>query len=104
MAWTQNQKDAFEAKRTLDKAQTAILNALKLPWPALYVEPPKKEISSADGHKLTRRQTDNGVRALVLVCNLRGGSTGDIQLYDLLDKYLRDPEARAEINRVVGGS
>jgi ferric-dicitrate binding protein FerR (iron transport regulator) len=101
MALTQNQKDAFEAKRTLDKAQTAILNALKLAWPALYAEPPKKEISSGSRRKLTRRQTDAGVRALMLACNLAGGSTGDIQLYDLLDKYLRDPEARQEINRVV---
>jgi len=101
MALTQNQKDAAQAKRDLAKAQTAILKAIEFAWPALYVDPPKTEVGSNDGHKLSRRQTDNGVRALMLACNLTGGSVGPIQLYDLMAVYFQDPEARAEINRVV---
>ena len=101
VALTQDQKDAAQVKRNLDRAQTAVLNALKLAWPDSYVEPPKREISSGDGRRLTRRQTDNGVRLLMLVCNLAGESADNIPLYDLLDRYLRDPKAREEINRVV---
>jgi len=39
--------------------------------------------------------------ALVLECNLSGGSIGDMDLYKLVRCYLHSEEARAEINAIV---
>jgi transcriptional regulator with XRE-family HTH domain len=35
------------------------------------------------------------------VLNIRSGSSGDFQLYDLLQKYFNDEIARKEINKIV---
>lgn len=69
---------------------------------ASYVEPPKQVVTSAAYNTLNRHQIDQGVIALVHACNLSGGSMGDMNLYKLMRTYLRSPDARAEINGVVG--
>ncbi|WP_449412068.1 hypothetical protein [Pandoraea soli] len=88
-------------KRAIEQAQAMILKGIKRGWPEFYVEPPAQELTSGACHNLTRQQIDNGVRALVLTCNLSGGSAGDVQLYELLQTYLRNPAARHELNDVV---
>ncbi|WAL81855.1 hypothetical protein OYT13_18805 [Pandoraea sp. XJJ-1] len=88
-------------KRAIEQAQAMILNGIKRGWPEFYVEPPAKEVTATQFASLSDRQIDNAVRALVLACNLSGGSTGNVQLYELLRTYLHNPLARVKINDVV---
>ncbi|NHZ38584.1 hypothetical protein F1609_00160 [Massilia sp. CCM 8693] len=67
-----------------------------------YVKEPKKVISSGNYADLSREQIDQGVVALVVHCNLSGGSILDMNLYRLIRTYLWSPQARSEINAVVG--
>lgn len=99
--FSQELKEEAKAKRDIAEAQQGIWDAVKKGWPEFFVEPPLQELTSGTCHKLTQQQIDNGVRALVLACNLSGGSVGDVQLYDLLNVYLRDCETARGINEVV---
>ena len=38
---------------------------------------------------------------MVLACNLRGGSTGDMNIYELMQAYFWDQDARERINEIV---
>lgn len=83
-------------------AQAIISDALKIfrgsGW---FVKQNKKSVCSDSYDKLSREQLDQGVVALVLECNLSGGSVIDMDLYKLIRTYLWSPEARTEINGVV---
>lgn len=50
---------------------------------------------------LTVSAINKSVVAIVLFLELSGGSTGDIDLYALLQTYLLDPSKRAEINQIL---
>lgn len=101
MYYVDEQKDEAYAKRNISTAQWAIWDAVKKGWPEFFVEPPLQELVSGTCHALTRQQVDMGVKALVLACNLSGGSAGDVQLYELLQTYLQNHEARQHINSIV---
>ncbi|PWF44005.1 hypothetical protein [Massilia glaciei] len=66
-----------------------------------YVAPPNETVTCGSYRMLDRFQCDQGVVALVLACNLSGGSVNDVDLYKLVRTYLWDECARAEINAVV---
>ncbi|SKC49147.1 hypothetical protein [Paraburkholderia hospita] len=99
--FSQERKEHAKAKRAIDEAQLDIWDAVKKGWPEFYVEPPSQELTSGTCDSLTREQIDMGVKALVLSCNLSGGSAGDVQLYELLQTYLQNPDARQKLNSVV---
>jgi hypothetical protein len=92
----------IKAKANYAYAQEKLWKAVELAYPAFPVSPPKKDVMFDECHKLSRVQVDTGVRAFVMACNLYGGSMGDVQLYRLLNAYLRDPAMRAHVNEVVG--
>jgi hypothetical protein len=83
-------------------AQAIIADAMKIFRGPSYVKQSKKMIGTNAYDKLTNEQLDQGVVALVLHCNLTGGSVSDMNLYKLLRTYLQSSDARTEINGVVG--
>jgi hypothetical protein len=87
-------------KQVKNIAKAEINKALRLFRPS-YVEQHVDGVDHASYKKLSRDQIDQGVIALVLECNLSGGSVMDMDLYKLFRTYLWSPEARAEINAVV---
>jgi len=93
-----------QAKRNIAQAKRKILSALETTWPDFYQDPPGEEVSSDSCRKLSHLQIGMGVRAMVLACNLRGGSTGDVDIYRLMQAYLWDWDARQKINEIVGKS
>lgn len=99
--FSQEFKEHAKAKRDIAEAQLDIWDALRKGWPEFFANPPSQELTSGTCHKLTRQQVDMGVRAFVLACNLSGGSVGDVQLYELLQTYLQNPEERQKLNSVV---
>ena len=66
-----------------------------------FIEPPAERVGFDEYHRLSRFQIDQGVVALVHVCNLTGGSVGDVNIYKLMRVYLLDADARAAINAIV---
>lgn len=91
-----------QAKRNLAQAQQEILAALRLAWPSFYEDPPKKELNSMQCAQMSTRQIDNGVRAFMLACNLAGASAGNFfNLYELMQVYIRDLDAREAMNEVI---
>lgn len=52
--------------------------------------------------KITQESLAAGVLAFAVITNIQGGSVADVWLYSLLNKYLREPEKRAEINKFIG--
>ena len=51
--------------------------------------------------ELTISGIDSGVVALLLINNMSGGSVGDVDLYELLHKYLLNKTARKQINQIL---
>lgn len=96
--------DHIKAKANYASAQEKLWKAVEQAYPIFAVTPPKKEVMFDECHKLSRVQIDTGVRAFAMACNLYGGSMGDVQLYRLLNAYLRDPAMRGRINEVVSES
>ncbi|WP_149137295.1 hypothetical protein [Cupriavidus campinensis] len=93
-----------EAKRNIAQAKRKVLSALETAWPNFYQDPPAEEVSSDSCRKLSHLQIGMGVRAMALACNLHGGSTGDVDIYRLMQAYLWDRDARQQINEIVGKS
>ncbi|MGO4575023.1 hypothetical protein AB4Z48_03125 [Cupriavidus sp. 2TAF22] len=93
-----------QKKRDIAQAQLKILAAVQSAWPSFYEEPMREDVSSASCKKLSHLQIGMGVRALVLACNLRGGSTGDVDIYRLMQAYFWDQDARQRINQIVEAS
>jgi hypothetical protein len=83
-------------------AREIIADAMKIFRGPSYVEQSKKVVSSGNYSDLSREQIDQGVVALVVHANLSGGSILDMNLYRLIRTYLWNPQARSEINAVVG--
>lgn len=50
---------------------------------------------------LTRKGIDAGVLSLVLLNNMAGGSSSDVDLYSLLHRYLLDRNIRKLINDII---
>ncbi|ASV99009.1 hypothetical protein [Paraburkholderia aromaticivorans] len=94
----------IKAKANYAYAQEKLWKAVEQAYPIFAVTPPKKEVMFDECHKLSRVQIDTGVRAFAMACNLYGGSMGEVQLYRLLQIYLKDPAARARINEVIDES
>lgn len=67
-----------------------------------YVKQSEKVVSYGNYNELSREQSDQGVVALVVHCNLSGGSVAEMNLYKLIRTYLWSGHARSEINAVVG--
>lgn len=62
----------------------------------------KDRIPAANYHKeLTTNGIDSGIVALLLINNMSGGSAGDVDLYNLLHKYLLNKTARKQINQIL---
>ena len=62
----------------------------------------EERISADEMHeKLTGAGIDMGVSALVLINNMAGGSRGDVDLYQLLHRYLFNLDDRKEINGII---
>ncbi len=51
--------------------------------------------------ELTRRGIDAGVTALVLINNMSGGSVDNVDLYQLLQRYLLNKDDRKQINLII---
>jgi hypothetical protein len=64
---------------------------------------PIEVLNSGRYGELSHQQIRIAVVAMLLVCNLSAGSAGDIDLYKVLNLYLKDPSTRAEINAVLKG-
>jgi hypothetical protein len=60
------------------------------------------EYDSGNVYTLSQREIDEGVVAMLLQCGISHGSAADIDLYRLVGVYLRDLDARREINAVFG--
>ncbi|WP_137910659.1 hypothetical protein [Ralstonia sp. 3PA37C10] len=101
MATLTPSQEHAQKKRDIAQAQQEIQAAVQRAWPCFYEKPMKKEVGSGSCHKLSHLQIGMGVRALALACNLQGGSTGDIDLYQLLRAYFWDQNARERINGIV---
>ncbi|CAJ0698007.1 hypothetical protein [Ralstonia mannitolilytica] len=104
MATLTPSQEHAQKKRDIAQAQQEIQAAVQRTWPCFYEKPMKNEVGSDSCHKLSHLQIGMGVRALSLVCNLRGGSTGDIDLYQLIRAYFWDQDARRRINEIVAAS
>lgn len=102
-ALTPSQEHA-QKKRDIAQAQQEIQAAVQMAWPSFYEEPMKEEVGSDSCHKLSHLQIGMGVRAMALACNLRGGSTGDVNIYELMQAYFWDQDARQRINEIVEAS
>lgn len=89
-------------QRNKKAAREIIADAMKLFRGPSCVKQPKKVISSGNYADLSREQIDQGVVSFVVHCNLSGGSVDDMNLYRLIRTYLWNPQARTEINAVVG--
>lgn len=62
----------------------------------------KDRIPGAKYHEeLTTNGIDSGVVALLLINNMSGGSVGDVDLYELLHKYLLNKNVRKQINQII---
>ncbi len=62
----------------------------------------RDRIPAAKYHEeLTTNGIDSGVVALLLINNMSGGSVGDVDLYELLHKYLLNRSARKQINQIM---
>jgi hypothetical protein len=83
------------------KTQETMAVAMKKFRGESYVTQSAKRIYSDEYDRLSQLQMDQGVVALVLECNLSGGSVGNVDLYKLVRAYLQNPAARNEINAVV---
>lgn len=83
-------------------ARAIIADAIKIFRGPSYVKQSKKAIGSSAYDKLRRDQLNQGVIAMVLHCNLTGGSILDVDLYKLMRTYLWSTQARTEINAVMG--
>lgn len=106
MMVTPNRYDEHtQQKQNIAQAQQEIQAAVQRAWPDFYQAPPmKEEVSSESCKKLSLLQIGTGVRAMVLACNLRGGSTGDVNIYELMQAYFWDQDARERINEIVEAS
>lgn len=64
-----------------------------------------EELTSKDFVKdlshLTVNQINNAVKQLVNTLDITSGSTSDIQLYQLLQVYLKDIDKRSKINSIL---
>lgn len=83
-------------------AREMMEDAMKVAQGPSYVSQPHDVISFENYNDLSREQIDQSVVAFVVHCNLSGGSVGDMNLYKLIRTYLWSPQARAEMNVVVG--
>lgn len=101
MATPNPYEEHAQKKRDIAQAQQEIQAAVQRAWPCFYEEPMQEEVGSDSCHKLSHLQIGVGVRALGLACNLRGGSTGDVDIYRLMQAYFWDKDARQRINEVV---
>ena len=64
----------------------------------------KDRIPAAKYHEeLTTTGIDSGVVAFLLINNMSGGSVGDVDLYELLHKYLLNKDTRKLINQIIKG-
>lgn len=63
---------------------------------------PKTRLQNSD--LLTTDEIKLAVRAVRLCLDLPSCNSGGRNLYDLLDLYLRNPEARGQINAVIRGA
>lgn len=104
MATLTPSQEHAQKKRDIAQAQQEIQAAVQRAWPCFYEKPMKKEVGSDSCHKLSHLQIGVGVRALGLACNLRGGSTGDVDIYRLMQAYFWDKDARQRINEIVEAS
>lgn len=83
------------------KVQASIHIAMKELVGDTYDEQSKDTILYGEYSKINRLQLVQGIRALLLECNIEHGSSCDVDLYKLLPAYLWNEEARAEINAVI---
>ncbi|WP_428330273.1 hypothetical protein [Mucilaginibacter sp.] len=51
--------------------------------------------------QINKNDINQSVKVLVKVLNLNGGSNSDVDLYELLQVYLRNPVQRQKINKLV---
>ncbi|MFZ6772420.1 hypothetical protein ACO0LB_06840 [Undibacterium sp. SXout7W] len=86
------------------RAQALINSALRSLKEEGYEEAPEKTVDYESYGTLTPCQIDQGVVALVLHCNLSGGSMADMDLYNLVKTYLRNTDARASMNAIIANA
>lgn len=60
------------------------------------------QLGSGDLKNLSVNEINHGVFVLTDFFNMPSGSSGDIDLYKLLQTYLRDSQTRKEINKLLG--
>ncbi len=86
-----------------NQARRLASDALNTYFGAQVVSPVRfdENAPSEDPTQLTDQQINNGVVLFVLFNNLPGGSFGEVDLYRLLQRYVRNPEARNRINALL---
>lgn len=85
-----------------DETHQALIDQLKK-HPALkrWRIEPQIWRNSGNWHKMDTNLINHGVSLLGAYWNLSGGSIGNLDLYELLQVYMRSDKARDEINKVV---
>lgn len=90
---------------TPDQKHEALIEAIKEKNQILNLRPQMRErIGSNDWEKLNTNEINDTVSLIVSYLNLTGGSIGEFDLYELLQCYFRDEQARIEINECVSES
>ena len=69
-----------------------------------YVKYNPTEKFYCDEVKMDSDDINRGVKLLCVFWNIHSGSTGEIDLYQLLQKYLLDVDARDRINKAMYSS
>lgn len=83
-------------------ARQLIDEAMKLYRGGMYVGPPVRTVGTDETFtQLDRAQIIQAGVGLVMHLNLASGSSGDLDLYKLLEAYLLDPDKRTQINEVL---
>lgn len=64
------------------------------------IEMPSKAIGCTEMEDVNKWQIIRAIEAFILSLHLQGGSAGNVDIYDVLIKYLLNENFRAEINAV----
>lgn len=88
-----------------EQRHKTLIEAIKKKKQVLGLRPQtRKQMGSGDWANLDTNEINDVVVLIATYLNLTGGSIGEFNLYELLQCYFQDEQARTEINRCVSES
>jgi len=81
------------------KAIDLVRQGLDLYWEG--TAPPRGDYDSDNAHTISNEEVSAGVVALLLATGICHGSAGDVDLYRLNQRYLRDQDFRQQVNALL---